>query len=667
MAKGKVDAFGGQNEVTLLSNEESPSRLRGQLGRPWSAPRSQEDCTPKGRQPSCGPRQELDDNSLRRLVRSACSELGKKDEADHWVDVLQAEWMDVARLRSLSADDWSRLGLPMGFQTELRKRLGAAQRSTPARPSSRKPPRPVHGGRRADSVSSASGDHPPATRVGGEGPRRLGKGLCEIRDDLCQRYSNRWSVALMQSLEAQGTSAFDVDSLDRALRAVGVTVAPAQLRSLLRAAMPEGGLPGAQDIVNELYGPLPQERLDALRAVFGSLDVKGKGSLGAGYLRRRCAPLQHPSVKLGRMSAEDALRSLTKAWSGVDRVDFPAFVVAHYHLSSRCFDDREFANFACRLWRVPLDRVPGSTIRPRPPVGAVLTPQEVACARRCSEPSPAHSGSAWRPASAPPARQNGRTGPRGRTDSVGGIIREALVVSGGSPSGLQERRQHYQLAARRAHRGGQVLARLRAALLGRGCDVLADLAVGLRTLSEMSDGRMDAEILLTGLQGVGIGASLSDAAQLLSVVDLDDAGTVDVEEWLRDIRGSLPPKRCALVRAVFQTLDVDGNGAVDFEELQRRFVPSGHPDVVAGRKSSGEVMSEFLSRVGDADGDGRITAQEFERYYENVSVGVRSDQHFADVVRSAWGIDSTASLMCARNRHADRAGHIHNTAMGISS
>ena len=98
-------------------------------------------------------------------------------------------------------------------------------------------------------------------------------------------------------------------------------------------------------------------------------------------------------------------------------------------------------------------------------------------------------------------------------------------------------------------------------------------------------------------------------------------------------------RRVGLVDKAFGVLDRDKSGVVDVEDLVDAFDTSQHPEVIAGAKSSNEVLQEFLDtfEVG-GEKDGKVTRSEFHNYYANVSASVDDDDYFELMIRNAWHI-----------------------------
>lgn len=213
-------------------------------------------------------------------------------------------------------------------------------------------------------------------------------------------------------------------------------------------------------------------------------------------------------------------------------------------------------------------------------------------------------------------------------------------------------------------RAEALLVRLRDSLRKRGCDSVLNLARRFRQ-SAGRDGRLDRDEFKVGLRQVGVGASDEDVAELFRAIDTNGDGTVSLEEWLRVVRGPLSQQRLPVVREVFRRLDRNQDGFVSLDELERNFAAAHHPDVETGRKTKEEATQDMLEGLGDTNGDGRLSWDEFLAYYEGISAGVDVDQHFIYVVRAAWGMASNPNEIAARHKRNQQAGHIFTAHGGL--
>jgi hypothetical protein len=98
-------------------------------------------------------------------------------------------------------------------------------------------------------------------------------------------------------------------------------------------------------------------------------------------------------------------------------------------------------------------------------------------------------------------------------------------------------------------------------------------------------------------------------------------------------------RRCVLVDLAFRKLDKDGNGLLEPKDIVDRYDASKHPDVISGKRSPSDILREFLDTF-DVGGevDGKVTRQEFESYYSNISASIDNDDYFELMIRNAWHI-----------------------------
>lgn len=98
-------------------------------------------------------------------------------------------------------------------------------------------------------------------------------------------------------------------------------------------------------------------------------------------------------------------------------------------------------------------------------------------------------------------------------------------------------------------------------------------------------------------------------------------------------------RRRALVHLAFDRLDRDGNQVLEPTDVISAYDARRHPDVIAGRRTTDDVLREFLDTF-DVGGekDGKVTRNEFENYYRNVSASIDDDDYFELMIRNAWHI-----------------------------
>ena len=125
----------------------------------------------------------------------------------------------------------------------------------------------------------------------------------------------------------------------------------------------------------------------------------------------------------------------------------------------------------------------------------------------------------------------------------------------------------------------------------------------------------------------------------MSLLDTNKDGSVDFDEFLVGIRGKPNQRRQAMVDKAFLKFDKDGSGLINAQDLRSRYNCSLHPKVQAGEMSEDQVFSEFLQSFGDADRNGTIQRAEWNDYYAAVSSSIDNDDHFVELMKTAWKMD----------------------------
>lgn len=90
------------------------------------------------------------------------------------------------------------------------------------------------------------------------------------------------------------------------------------------------------------------------------------------------------------------------------------------------------------------------------------------------------------------------------------------------------------------------------------------------------------------------------------------------------------------IKQAYDKLDVNKDGSVKLDDIAQLYDASKHPDVLGGKKTQDQVLSEFMSQWDTQIKDGIVTFEEFCDYYSDVSASIDRDDYFGQVIKSAW-------------------------------
>ena len=86
----------------------------------------------------------------------------------------------------------------------------------------------------------------------------------------------------------------------------------------------------------------------------------------------------------------------------------------------------------------------------------------------------------------------------------------------------------------------------------------------------------------------------------------------------------------------FNKLDRTGDGIVTVEDLAGQYNVEFHPKFQSGEMSKKEILEDFMRQWDTIKRDGKVTREEFEDYYKDISASIDKDDYFELSIRNAW-------------------------------
>ena len=174
----------------------------------------------------------------------------------------------------------------------------------------------------------------------------------------------------------------------------------------------------------------------------------------------------------------------------------------------------------------------------------------------------------------------------------------------------------------------------------RGAKTIRSLGRTFRALDSFDGNKkIDREEFLTGLRENGVELTKPEAEILFDFFDKDRDGTVSFDEFLVGIRGKPNNRRQAMIDKAFLKFDNDGNGFIDANDLRGVYNAQMHPKVQRGEMTEEQVFIEFLGNFNDKNKDGKVDREEWNEYYAAVSSSIDNDDHFVQLMKTAWKLD----------------------------
>jgi Ca2+-binding EF-hand superfamily protein len=202
--------------------------------------------------------------------------------------------------------------------------------------------------------------------------------------------------------------------------------------------------------------------------------------------------------------------------------------------------------------------------------------------------------------------------------------------------------------------GVSALQKVKAKILERGgANGFRGLVKTLRLMDDDNSRGLNRREFKDGMETYGVFLTTLELDSVFSAFDRNGDGVVSIAEFLRTLRGSMAPRRAALVREAFKCIDKDGSGVATFAELGGAYgkALAQHPAILKGTKTEAQVMADFTA-AWDKNGDAQVTAAEFLDYYDDISVSIDNDDYFELMIRNAWhlsgGEGAAQNTSCTR-------------------
>ena len=192
----------------------------------------------------------------------------------------------------------------------------------------------------------------------------------------------------------------------------------------------------------------------------------------------------------------------------------------------------------------------------------------------------------------------------------------------------------------------ELILKIRNRLSKRGLRNLIRMEGRFRELDENNEQELDLKSFGQICHEFDFGINDDEVEELFASFDKEERGMVNYDDFIRILRGELNDKRKELVQNVFKHLDIDNKGELTVEELLSLYNPRQSLECVEQRKSEEEAMSIFEESLrgnhkylnGDEGDTKPVDIEEFEDFYESVSIMIPSDELFRDIVLRTWGL-----------------------------
>ena len=107
-------------------------------------------------------------------------------------------------------------------------------------------------------------------------------------------------------------------------------------------------------------------------------------------------------------------------------------------------------------------------------------------------------------------------------------------------------------------------------------------------------------------------------------------------------------RRKRIVQQAFKAIDKNGIGLIELDDIRESYNAKMHPDVLSGKKTEEGALAEFLDTFeyqfsllsDEKENETKIGLEEFIDYYNNISLGIKDDAFFEEMIKNVYNLDS---------------------------
>ena len=229
---------------------------------------------------------------------------------------------------------------------------------------------------------------------------------------------------------------------------------------------------------------------------------------------------------------------------------------------------------------------------------------------------------------------------------------KGAVVRGDMAQRREAAQAHSQNPSQVKANAQDIFEVMRERIKQRGARGIAGLARSFKVIDDDCSGSLSQAEFAKAMRDYRITRDAREQQYLFERIDINQDGQVDYEEFLRAIVGEMSPFRREIALKAFAKMDVDGNGFIEVSDVKAFYNAKKHPEVMMGRKSEDEVLYEFLDTFeahyqarhpeSKASHHREVDRNEWCEYYNHVSMSIDDDQYFELMMTNAYNLNGLA-------------------------
>ena len=412
--------------------------------------------------------------------------------------------------------------------------------------------------------------------------------------------------------DENNSKTIDYDEFANALKEYKINLDDDEILKLFNQFDRNGdGIIEYEEFIKEVRGPMNAKRKAVVTQAFNKLDIDRSGYIDMNEIKHAYSAKNNPDVRSGKKTEEDVYTEfmenfkenhLLKSGPRTKRVTFEEFLDYYNNISMSIKDDDQFVFLIQNAWKLN----PNTYSRPG---------------------------------------QNRKDLNKEEDEKEINNYRNRDFYSSKVPFGIEEQEEEPKSA--KIDKSLPVIEKLRKVIARRGTRGIMSIRREFMIADNDNNKTIDINEFRKFCHNYRIPLEEKEIQVLFKELDINRNGKIDYEEFLRGVVGEMNDRRRKIVLQVFKLFDKNQNGVIEMDDIRDNYNAKSHPEVQSGKKNEEEVLAEFLdtfeyqfSLLNDAKSrDGKITMEEFLDYYNNISMSIKDDDYFEEMMNSVYNLD----------------------------
>ena len=417
--------------------------------------------------------------------------------------------------------------------------------------------------------------------------------------------------------DENNSKTLDYEEFARALKEYKINLEDEEILKLFNQFDRNGdGIIEYEEFIKEVRGPMNEKRKAVVTQAFNKLDIDRSGHIDMNEIKHTYNAKNNPDVRQGKKTEEEVYTEfmetfqanhLLKAGPRTKRITYDEFLDYYNNISMGIKDDDQFVFLMQNAWK--------------------LNPHTYA-----------------RPGQ---NRKDLNNNEDEKDLNNANNYRNRDFYSSKVPFGVDENEEKNKNNMMQVDKSLPVIEKLRTVISKRGSRGIMSIRREFMIADDDNNKTVDMNEFKKFCHDYRIPLTENEIQTLFNELDINRNGKIDYEEFLRGVVGEMNDRRRKIVLQVFKIFDKNQNGVIEMDDIRENYNAKFHPDVQSGKKTEEEVLAEFLdtfeyqfSLLNDGKSrDGKITMEEFLEYYNNISMSIKDDEYFEEMIKSVYNLD----------------------------